>query len=93
MFSRDFTRHYTYPAGRSQEEYQVLGGYTGSMYTGSLSIPRFNHCWVEAELMPDAFIGGTGLLDQMTENLTAARTSTYKVVRSVADVECLGFED
>ena len=93
MFTRDFTRHYTYPATRSQDQYQVLGGYaTYAGYGGAQSqVPT--HTWTEAEMTPERLIGPASTLASLIANPNGATTSTFRVVRATAEQECMGTFD
>lgn len=85
MFARDFSGYYTFPAGRNANDV-TLGDYTPVMQGGPRSVAPA-HTWAEAELTPENLIG-TPLT-----GLTAAQLSTYKPVRAVSEVECMGFFD
>lgn len=85
FFARDYSGYYTFPAGRNANDYHVIGDFaTYLTWSGPRSVPP-NHTWSQGELLPDAFFGNTPL--------TAPQTSTFKVVRSVGEVECIGFFD
>ncbi len=85
VFFRDFTTHYTYPAGRNRTDMHALGQYSSySTWGGPVSLPP-RHIWSEAEVL--------------TANLTGVATptgntlSTFKVVRASSEVECVGYFD
>jgi len=85
FFARDFSGYYTFPAGRNAAEYQVVGDFQNfQTWNGPRSVPP-SHTWTEGEILPTAFFGNAAL--------TASQTSTFKAIRAVAEVECLGFFD
>jgi peptidoglycan hydrolase-like protein with peptidoglycan-binding domain len=85
FFARDFSGYYTFPTGRVATEYQVIGDFqTYLNWSGPRSVPP-NHTWTEGEMLPTAIFGNA--------TLSASQTSTYKAVRAVAEVECMGFSD
>ncbi len=88
MFFRDFSGYYTFPQGRSQNEYHVFGTFMektkGSKYNGPKSVPP-NHCWSEAELLPSVI--------KKSGTFSDSESSTFKVIRAVSEVECYGFLD
>ncbi len=87
VFVRDFTHYYSFPAGRDPDGLIVLGDYTVyRRWSGPRSLPP-RHTWPEAELLPEALVG-TPL-----GRLSASQRSTFKVVRALAEQECLGFFD
>jgi hypothetical protein len=101
MFVRDFTQLYDIPAARTldladPDDQHDLGchfPYSGS--GGPLTSPggtyfsraRYPSVWAEAEILPDNLVG-TAFAD-----LTPAQLATFRVVRAVSEVECLGFFD
>ncbi len=85
MYVRDFSNYYDLPDTRDDNELIVLGDYTAySNWGGPRSVPP-RHTWDEAEMLPE-YLVGLGDMD-------ASQLSTYKVVRAVSEVECLGFFD
>ncbi|MEG0183262.1 MAG: peptidoglycan-binding domain-containing protein [Stenotrophomonas sp.] len=93
MFARDYTRYYTYPTTRNQDQYHVLGGYARySTYGGAQSVVP-SHTWTEAEMTPERLIGPGNTLATLVANLNGATTSTYRVVRATAEQECMGMFD
>jgi hypothetical protein len=87
MFVRDFTDYYPFPADRSRTDLIVLGDYATYMsWSGPRSVPP-QHTWPNAEMLPEHLVG-TAL-----RTLTGPQRSTYKVVRAVSEVECIGFFD
>ncbi|MFH7245298.1 MAG: RHS repeat-associated core domain-containing protein [Spirulina sp.] len=87
MYARDFSGYYALPPGRNANDLQVVGDYvTYLSWDGPRSLPP-NHTWTEAELLPESLMG------QPLTSLTAAQRSTYKVIRAVSEVECIGFFD
>ncbi len=85
MFARDFSRYYDSPDTRNADDYFVIGDFARHLgWSGPRSVAP-SHTWTpEAEVLPAAFIDGA---------LSAAQTSTFKVVRAVAEVECEGHFD
>jgi hypothetical protein len=87
MFARDFTTYYTFPAGRNASDLIVVGDHQSYLqWDGPRSIPP-RHTWSDAELLPEHLVGTA------QAQLTAPQLSTYKVVRAVSEVECIGFFD
>jgi hypothetical protein len=87
MYARDFSGYYAFPAGRVPADLVVLGDHaTYLRWDGPRSTPP-HQTWPEAEMLPDHLVG-TAL-----PGLGADQRSTYKVVRSVSEVECIGFFD
>lgn len=100
MYAIDYSGYYTIPAAYGGNVTVgsltfprpiTVGEYVTNMDGGPLSHPA-RHSWQsqDAELRPDTLIGlgggnGTGL--------TAAQLSTFKVVRTAAHFECLGYFD
>lgn len=85
VYARDFSGYYATPPGHA--ELIVLGDYaTYLSWSGPRSVPP-RHTWAEGEMLPAA-LAGAGLGD-----LTVAQRSTFKVVRAVSEVECIGFFD
>ena len=93
MFSRDFSRYYTYPAGRNQDQYQILGGYASYMTYGGARSEVPTHTWTEAEMTPERLIGPPNTLATLAANLNGATASTYRVARATAEMECMGMFD
>jgi hypothetical protein len=86
FFARDFSGYYTLPPGRNPDDLIVVGDYTPALTGGPRSMPPA-HTWAEAEILPEHLVGA-----QLAE-LNAAQRSTFKVVRAVSEVECIGFFD
>lgn len=85
MFARDFTGYYTLPAGRNAGDMHVIGDFvTYLTWSGPRSVPP-RHTWAEAEIFPQGLVGNAAP--------AGATLSTFRVVRAVADVECIGFFD
>src|SRR4051812_3091303 len=64
-----------------------LGRYvTFLSFSGPLSEPP-RLTWPDSEILPDALVGVS------LNALLPAQRSTYKVVRAVSEVECIGFFD
>lgn len=71
----------------NNHHYIVIGDYqTYLSWDGPRSVPP-RHTWHEGELLPEGLVGEE--LAQFTQD----QRSTYKVVRAVSEVECLGFFD
>jgi hypothetical protein len=93
MFFRDFTKYYTYPEQKETQrnEYHVFGtwsNYTG--FGGPGNGPK--HAWAETEPMPE--ILGMGITyENMINNPDSSMASTFRVARSIAEQECMGFFD
>jgi hypothetical protein len=87
VYARDFSRYYTLPAGTDPDALVVLSDrVTYLHWAGPRAVPP-NHTWASAELLPE-HLTGTPLA-----GLSAAARSTFKVVRAVSEVECLGYFD
>lgn len=85
IFVRDFTNYYVYPTGRDPNAMHVIGDYVTYMtWSGPRSVPAA-HTWSQGELLPAALTGVAAP--------AGASLSTFRVVRSVAEVECIGFFD
>jgi Putative peptidoglycan binding domain len=87
MYARDFSNYYSFSPGRSPSDLIVVGDHVNYL---SWDGPRSNppaHTWSDAELLPE------NLLGVELSSLSASERSTYKVVRAVSEVECLGFFD
>jgi peptidoglycan hydrolase-like protein with peptidoglycan-binding domain len=101
MFVRDFSERYHLPDDRIQDlsdpddlidaGCHFQSGNTGGPLTRAAG--RFYQregypaIWAEAEIFPD------NLLGKALASLTAAELTTFKVVRAVSEVECLGYFD
>jgi hypothetical protein len=89
MFARDFSRYYTLPNRRSEEELIPLGKYQVSpsgRFKGPLTRPP-RSCWPEAETLPEHLVGVP------LARLTPAQLSTFKAVRALSEVEGYGYLD
>jgi peptidoglycan hydrolase-like protein with peptidoglycan-binding domain len=86
MYARDFTNYYTFPVTRNADDMHVIGDYvTYLSWSGPRSVPP-SHTWnPEGEILPAALVG--------TASPTGSTLSTYRVVRAVSEVECIGFFD
>jgi len=85
FFARDFTDYYVLPAGRNANDMHVIGDFASYLtWSGPRSTPP-GHTWREGEMLPLAMTGNA--------NPTGAALSTYRVVRAVSEVECIGFFD
>ncbi|MGI8332709.1 hypothetical protein ACRYCC_22380 [Actinomadura scrupuli] len=91
MYVRDLSGQYplepdSVRAGRDLNAF-VLGAWTSSSFgTGPWAKPP-THVWNEREILPESLLGAP------FARLTAAQRSTFRPVRAVAEVECLGFFD
>ncbi len=86
MFARDWSGHFTLPAGVNAGDRMVLGDWQSAGHGGPSSRAPI-HTRADAELTPDALVGVP------LASLSPAQLSTYKVVRAVSEVECMGFFD
>jgi len=95
FFYRDFSSYYAYPTTRSQDDYHVLGSYmtlASTSTSGQLSkVPA--HTWRESEILPENLIGSTYSINSLASNMSSPETSTYKIVRAVSEMECMGAFD
>lgn len=82
IFAFDFTGYYSEDA-----QYQVIGDYQTYMtWSGPRSIPPA-HTMSVGELTSERLVGSE------LENLNNSQLSTFKVVRAVSEVECMGHFD
>lgn len=88
MYALDLSGYYgAPPAERLDDNLVVLGDFQKYMtWSGPRSVPP-NHTWPEGELLPEALVG------KPLGELSASQRSTFKVVRAVSEVECLGYFD
>jgi len=91
MFVRDFADYYSFPVPVDQpDERIVIGDWVPwpkyPHFGGPRSIPP-DHCWSESEILPENLVGDNW------NNLTESQQSTYRVIRSVSEIECYGFFD
>ena len=91
MYARDFSGRWTLPAGSPRDlDRFVDGEWTRSKkvaaYRGPI-VGEGRETWHECEVTPQT------LVDLPPEALGAEAASTFRVVRAVAEVECLGFFD
>ena len=92
IYFRDFTNTYTYPASKPQSQYHVVSEYVSYLsWSGGRSLPP-RHTWTEAEMLPSKLIS-TNITLQNFSIQTEAIKSTYRVIRAVSEVECIGFFD
>jgi peptidoglycan hydrolase-like protein with peptidoglycan-binding domain len=100
MYFRDFTQYYNYPTTKQPTqpnigEYYVLGFYQPwNDFGGPNCVPK-GTTWEEAEMLPDKLIPSAHTVSYLSaaSNINSAETSTYKIVRSVAEKECYGYFD
>lgn len=88
MYARDFSGYYDFPPGRDSGQLVVLGDWVSFLdWNGPRSVPP-NHSWrPEGELLP------ANLLGREHSSLAPDELSTFKVVRAVSEVECIGYFD
>lgn len=91
MYATDFSRYYTLPSEHDTEALEPLGDYqtfetANFVWEGPRSAPP-KHTWAEGEMLPEGLVGKS-LAELGTEDL-----SCFKVIRAVAERECLGFFD
>jgi hypothetical protein len=102
MFAIDFGGYYTIPAdhggtvtvgGATSPRPITVGGYASAMQGGPVTLPNNNHTWnsEHTEVRPDTMVSAADPGDGTM--LTAAQLSTFKVVRTAAHFECLGYFD
>lgn len=82
IFAFDFTGYYS-----EDSQYQVIGDYQTYMtWSGPRSIPPA-HTMRIGELTSDRLVGSE------LENLNNSQLSTFKVIRAISEVECMGHFD
>ncbi|MCP3882970.1 MAG: hypothetical protein GY701_31920 [Sulfitobacter sp.] len=96
MYAIDWSGYYAIPAaqggtisanGATFPRPIVIGDWQSYMrWQGPRSIPP-RHTWNQGELLPDALTGSAWA------TMGAAARSSFRVVRAVSEVECLGFFD
>lgn len=102
MYAIDYGAYYAVPAvhggmvmnGATFPRPIVVGSYARSpLQGGPVSWPRYQQVWSSefAEVRPDTLVSTADPGDGTT--LTAAQLSTFKVVRTAAHFECLGYFD
>lgn len=84
VFVKDFTNYYQLPATRQGQDFHVLGEYVNFSTWGGPGSVRQRHSWLEAALTRQNLVG------KPTNRLSSHEESTYKVVRSVSEVENMG---
>ena len=87
VYVRDFTEYYDFPAGRNRNDLIVLGPRLNYLQWQGPASQAPQHTWREAEMLPERLVGVP--LAQLTD----AQRSTFKVIRAVSEVECMGFFD
>jgi len=85
MYARDLSDYWADGAGDSDGRI-VVGEYTRALEGGPLSKPP-RHVWSSAEILPETIYGAS------FDGLSPAQRSTFRVLRAVSEVECLGFFD
>jgi len=87
MFVIDLSDHFGHPAGTSIGDRVALGDFQKYLqWSGPRSVPP-THTVPDGEILPDSLIG------KPLGTLSPEELSTYKVVRAVSEVECIGFYD
>lgn len=101
MFVTDFSDRYSLsatdvdipPFDSTRPPTVVLGQYVDD---GPVSYPRYDQTWADGEILPEHLVADsnstaiTSLTDLLNNDTPL---STYKVIRAVSEVECLGFFD
>jgi hypothetical protein len=107
VYAIDYSRSYQIPAeyagqvGPGGHEFPrpiVIGQFTDGDDTGPVTFPRWYQTWASqyTEVRPDTMLGkggATGVGLTPADTLTAAELSTFKVVRTAAHFECIGYVD
>lgn len=94
MFYRDFSGYYDYPETRGVDDYHVLGTYSafGSWGGPASLVPA--HTWrEEAEMLPEHLVNHETTTTVLAQSPDSSTASTYRVVRSTAEQECMGAFD
>lgn len=89
IYARDFSGYYQYPEdpNRINADKFRIGRYTTMLWGGPVSL--WWDCWSEMEILPNNLIR-----DGVNYNgLTQSERTTFRVLRAVAENECLGFFD
>lgn len=104
VFFQDYTDYYVIPDQQREGGFSAFGNghiklgeyFPSPGYGGPRSIPPI-HTWEEAEILPENLTGRDlyiyGFPPPPPDAATQAQRSTFKVVRAVAEQECLGFFD
>jgi len=87
VYVRDFRGYYPFPATQDPDALTVLGEYVNYLQWGGPRSEPPQHTWPEGELLPEALVGLS------LANLSPEQRSTYKVIRAVAEQECVGYFD
>src|SRR5262249_21898033 len=87
MYAFDFSGQFSPLAPGQKPPMVPVGSFTKTKYGGGPFAVPPRHTLKDAEVLPEALIGNP------LGGLSAAQRLTFKVVRSVAEVECLGFLD
>jgi hypothetical protein len=85
FFARDFTGYYTLPAGHDANAMQVIGDFATFLGKSGPRAEPPNHVIAEGEILPEPLTGVAAP--------AGATLSSYRVIRSVCEVECIGFFD
>jgi hypothetical protein len=90
FYARDFTGHWAagpgiLPAGQALELF-TLGQWTDQLTDGPWTDPP-STTWPSAEITTDSFVGNA------VGACTPAERSTFRVIRAVSEVECIGYFD
>lgn len=102
VFAIDYSGRYTIPAdhggtvtagGAIFPRPITVGGYISTFQGGPATLPKYGQTWnsEHAEVLPNTMVDTADPGDGSA--LTVAQLSTFKVVRTAAHFECLGFFD
>lgn len=86
----DFTRRYPQPPGRLDDDPVVIAKWNAGGWGGAAAIPP-GHNWPEAEIKPDTMFGA--FPNPAQRHAQAAFWSTFRILRSIAEVESVGTLD
>ena len=85
IFARDFSGYYNVSPAHANDPMYILGRYSSfAGWGGPVNLPT-REIWRECEILPLNLTGQA--------NPAGNTMSTYKVVRAVSEVECIGFFD
>lgn len=89
VYIRDFTSYYDYPTTRSSTSYQLLARKTNSMWGGFITWQ--SDSWkADSKILPQTLIPTVTAVSDLTgTQIDSARTSTYRVIGAISEVEPL----
>ncbi len=89
VYIRDFTSYYEYPSTRSATKRQLLATRTTSMWGGFVTWQEDS--WqADSKILPQTLIPNVTAVSNLTgTQIDSARTSTYRVVGAISEVEPL----